>query len=256
MLIDSHCHLPHEKYTKTTEELLKEAKEEGVKKFINIGTSISDSIKAIETASGYEGLYPTLGIYPHEDMESTVEILRLNLEKLLEANSTIVAIGECGIDQTDWKGGRALAEQLELFRMQAELAIKHRLPLIIHNRNGDKELLGVLKELPNLRGVIHCFSSDMEFAKKALEADFLLSFSATITYPSAEATREAAKYIPLDRILVETDAPYLPPQGHRGEVNEPKYVKIVAQKVAEVKNLSLEEVSEATYSNTRQIFNL
>jgi TatD DNase family protein len=260
MLIDSHCHLIHRKYEKTTDQLINEAIAEGVEKFITIGTSITENKRAIELAKKYDSVFAAIGIYPHE--ENNVRGKDPNkLEKLLEEqltkSSKIVAIGECGIDiSDDWEGGRNPEEQIELFEMQIKLAKKHDLPLIIHNRNGDEPILELLEKHKGsgLRGVLHCFATTWETAQKFLDLGFYISFSGMITYPSRKGLLETVDKVPNDRFIIETDAPYLPPQGHRGEVNEPKYVKIVAEKACEVKNLPFEEISRMTYENTCRIF--
>jgi TatD DNase family protein len=260
-LIDSHCHLPHKYYKKSTEEVIKEAARSGVVKLINIGTSIKESKEALEIAEEFDNVFPTVAIYPHSDRKRSITSMEKNLRELLETGK-FVAVGECGIDISNWKGGRSVENQLEIFELQAKLALEYDLPLIIHNRNGDKEVLEVLEKYSSqgldqgLRGVVHCFDSDWEFAQKVLDLGFYISFSAFVTYRNKEALLEVVKNVPANKFLVETDAPYLPPQEYRGKPNYPKYVKIVAEKVAQVKEKPFEEVAKYSYENTCALFNL
>ena len=202
MLIDSHLHFPHDE--NKVREQISGAEKEGIVKFINIGTSLKDSAKSIETAEKFENVYATVAVYPHDDKDKDTYTIMEHLKELALSSKKVVAIGECGIDLSEWKNGRSLDQQTELFEAQINLAIELGLPLIIHNRNGD----------------------------------------------------ETVQKVPNDRFLVETDAPYLPPQGHRGEKNEPKYVKITALKVAEIKDLPLQSIEDYTYENTTRLFHL
>ena len=160
------------------------------------------------------------------------------------------------MDISEWSGGRSADDQKVLFEEQIKLAIDLKLPLIIHNRKGDAVVLELLKKYKGsgLTGVSHCFVSTWDFAQELLELNFLISFACSITYPSNKHLLEIVKKVPPDKFLVETDAPYLPPQNMRGTVNEPKNVVYAARKVAEVRNISFEKVSELSYSNTCQLF--
>lgn len=260
MLIDSHCHIPSEKYGMTPLELIEDAKTEGVKKFITIGTSLSDSEIAKQTASQHPEIFYSVAIYPHEEKGKSINesIAELENKFLINKDSKLVAIGECGIDISTHPDSRDLKEQIDLFEYQIKLAIKYDLPIIIHNRNGDAQVYELLsKYVPQgLKGVIHCFDSTWEFAQKILDLGFYISFSGMVTFPKKVELHEVAKNIPLDKFLVETDAPYLAPQSYRGQVNYPKYVKIVAQKVAAIKNMPLEDIEEYSYKNTSKLFSL
>jgi TatD DNase family protein len=258
MLIDSHCQLPHEKYDKSVENILSEAKSFGVEKVIDIGTSVKENRKVIEMANNYPEIYCSIGIYPHEDRNKILNELEKSLENSLTKSPKIIGIGECGVDISNWKGGRGLDEQLDIFDMQVKFAKRNDLPIIIHNRNGDDYILNILKKNHDskLKGVIHCFDSNWDFAKKVLDLGFYISFTNMVTYKNKEELLEVVKKVPEDKFLVETDAPYLPPQQFRGEINYPKYVKIVAEKVAQVKQKTFEEISELSYTNTCSLFNL
>jgi len=263
MLIDSHCHIPHEKYQQSPEQIVSEALQGGVEKLVTIGTSLKDSQGVLEVARKFENVYAVVGIYPHEDLGLDLPRLEEGLKALIsESAGKVVGIGECGLDrpenQTDYPV-RSLEEQLELFKMQLGLAVQTGLPVVLHNRGADPEFIDILGKYKNtgLTGVAHCYSSDWEFAKKLLHLNFYVSFSGLVTYPTTSPSiLEAAKNIPRDRLMVETDSPYMPPQGHRGEVNYPKYVKITAERIAEIRNTRPEEIEKYTYENTCRLFKI
>lgn len=260
MLIDSHCHLPHKNYKKSVEDILKEAQENNISKCITIGTSLKENSIVEKISNTFDNVYFTVAIYPHEELHSDMDTVLSELETkfLLNKNPKLVGLGECGIDITNWSGGRSIEDQLYLFEKQIQLSIKYDLPLIIHNRNGDSYVLGLLnKYVPlGLRGVIHCFDSDWTFAKKILDLNFYISFSGLITYNKKDTLLEVVKNIPLDKFLVETDSPYLAPQKYRGEVNSPKYVRIIAEKVAEVKQIDISIIENNSYQNTSKLFRI
>ncbi len=255
-LIDSHCHLPYN--FDLAEKILNDAKEVGVEKFVTIGTSIKESREAIKLAEKFKSVYATVGIYPHEEKGISLPVLKENMQRLINSSTKIVGVGECGIDISNWANGRSVTEQLELFDMQIKFALQNNLPLVIHNRNGDEPVITLLKKYKsdNLRGVAHCFASSWEAAQQFLDLGFYISFSGLITYPSRKELLEVVKNVPFDKFLVETDSPYLPPQEHRGERNEPKYVKMVAQKLANVKVLPVSEICRLSYENTCRLFGL
>jgi len=260
MLIDSHCHIPDKKYDKSIEDILSEAKEVGVQKFITIGTSLANNKIALQTAQKYPEIYFSVAIYPHEELhqEIDVSISQLENEFLKNKHPKLIAVGECGIDISNHSETRELSLQKLLFEEQIKLAVKYDLPLIVHNRNGDEHVLELLtKYAPlGLKGVIHCFDSTWEFAQKILDLGFYISFSGMITYSKKDNLLEVVKNVPLDKFLVETDAPYLAPQSYRGQINYSKYVKIVAEKVASIKNLSVEDIEQHSYENTSKLFSL
>ncbi len=260
MLIDSHCHIPHEKYDISVASLIDEALKEEVAKFIAIGTSLEESLLTIETTKQHAVVFCTIGVYPHENQSTSLSVIYEDLKNLLDHHKNkIVGIGECGIDKTDYESNRKLPDQLELFKLQIGLALGYDLPLVIHNRNGDDEILRTLEKYKNtgLKGVIHCFSSNWDFAQKILDLGFYLSFAGMITYPSvSKDLLDVVEKVPQDRFLVETDSPYLPPQSHRGKTNYPKYVKITAEKIAQIRKSSFSEVAHQTYDNTCRLFNL
>ncbi|RJR26922.1 TatD family deoxyribonuclease [candidate division WWE3 bacterium] len=256
MLIDSHCHLTHKKYAKSVQDLVSGAVSEGVTKIIDIGTSIKENAHVIHNIVEFDEVYGALAIYPHDDIGVEPGRLIESLRQQVVENKKIIGIGECGIDISSWEHGRAVEEQKFLFEEQLKLAVELNLPVVIHNRGGDEIILNLIKKYlsKDLTGVFHCFASEWEFAKKVLDLGFHISFTGMITYPSNKRLLESVKKVPQDRFLIETDAPYLPPQDMRGSVNEPKNVKYVAMKIAEVRGESFENISELSYSNTCALF--
>ncbi len=255
--IDSHCHLPFLESGDELTRALRNAKEAGVVHMINVGSSLKDNNKVLSVARKYPQVSSTAGIYPHEDTDKDLQELKTSLNSFIDENiGDIVAVGECGIDVTERKGGRSVEAQVPLFEMQASLAKKRDLPLVVHNRNGDDLIIKILTEIKPKKGVVHCFSSDWDFAVKVLDLGFYISFSGFITYESRKNLLETVRKIPKDKYLVETDSPYLPPTGYRGQKNEPKYVRIVAEKIAEVKGISLSAVSVQSTKNAEALFGL
>ena len=221
MLVDSHCHLKDSRYGKSPLEVAEDSKNAGVSLFINIATSLEDSSESSKICNSIPYVYGTVGIYPHSDLGTDVGILQSGLEKIIEDNSKIVGVGECGIDISDHSLKRELEEQIKVFEMQVELAVKAGLPVIIHNRNGDDKVLEIISRYKNsgLKAVAHCFSSSWDVAEKFLDLGVYLSFSGMLTYPSRNDLREVVSKVPDDMFLLETDSPWLPPQGHSGELN-------------------------------------
>lgn len=254
-IIDSHCHLPHQKYGKSLEQIIATAQSAGVVRLVNIGTSINENEEALKVSSTYAQVYSALAIYPHEHIGDEVAPLVEALEKQLVSSPKVIALGECGIDITDWKGGRSINDQVELFERQIQLSIRHKLPLIIHNRNGDQHVIDLLKKYSGqATGVIHCFSSTWDSAAKFIDLGFYISFAGNITYKANLELREVVKKMPLNRIIAETDSPYLSPEGFRGKPNEPANVVEVVKKIAETRGDTFDNIANIAYSNTCSLF--
>ncbi len=263
-MIDAHCHLNFKAFENDLDEVIKRALKNGIEKIINVGSSIETSISAINLSKKYENLFATVGIHPHhaDKLEKDWEE---ELDKLTK-NKKVVAIGETGMDFYHYESNGITDEKLqrELFIKQIEIANKLKLPLQIHNRQAGKKILDILKAnkslLENPPGLFHCFSGDIDFLKKVLELNFFVGFDGNISYKGiakGESTplSELVKYAPLDRILLETDAPYLSPIPYRGSRNEPSYVIIVAEFIAKIKKEKLETVIEKTTNNAHTVFN-
>lgn len=264
-MIDVHCHLNLHGFEKDYDEVIKKAIDDGVEKIINVGTSIESSHKAVELAKKYKNLYAIVGIHPHH--ADKVEGNWIDeLEKLAKLPK-VVAIGETGIDYYSYKSN-AIADpkiQKNIFTSQIELSLKLKLPLQIHNRLAGKDIIEILEnyrnELLNPPGMFHCMSGDIELLKKVLNLGFCVGFDGNITYEGiakGENTplSELVKYAPIDRIVTETDAPFLTPEPHRGSRNIPSYVILVGKFIAKIKGNSFEEVEKITTQNSHKIFKL
>ncbi|MGA7578981.1 MAG: TatD family hydrolase [Desulfobaccales bacterium] len=253
-MADSHAHLDLEELQPDQAEVVRRAREAGVALLINVATSLEDAPSVLRTAGKFPGVVAALGVHPH----GAVAMTEKDLETLasLAVRPRVVAIGEIGLD---FYRRRSPAEDQERwFRRQLELAQALKKPVIIHTREATEVTLKILREYRGrLRGgVMHCFEGSWEEAAAFLDLGFSLSFSGTLTYPKAGHLREVARMAPLDRLLVETDCPYLPPQPWRGQRNEPAYVIATARQLAGVRNLTLEEAARATWENTLRVFGL
>ena len=252
MLIDTHCHLDFSEFDPDRDDVLRRAHDNDVKIIINIGSSLKGSKNSVALSRDHESIYATVGIHPHEAdnfKDTDLETLRG-----LAADPKVVAIGEIGLDF--YKNYSSPENQRKMFHSQIDLARETGLPLVIHNRQADAEVLSALKASSPLRGVIHCFSGDEGFMDGCLEMGFYISFTCNITYKKADSLREMVKRVPLDRLLLETDAPYLPPQEFRGRRNEPLYVKRLAGEIASLKGVTVEKIAEATSANAALLFKL
>lgn len=265
-MIDVHCHLNFNSFEKSYDEVIKKAKKDGVKKIINVGTKIDSSQKAVELAKDYENLFAIVGIHPHhaDKLEKGWEIA---LEKLAKNAKKVVAIGEIGMDYYSYKSNSIVDPKLQkdIFIKQIELAFKLKLPLQIHNRHAGKDILEILLShnsyLLNPPGMFHCMSGDVQFLKQVLNLGFYVGFDGNITYQGFApgentALKDLVSYAPLDRIVAETDSPFLTPEPHRGSPNIPSYVIIVAAKIAEIKGVSFSLVENQTTKNAKAIFRL
>lgn len=266
-MIDTHCHLNFNAFKDDVEEVIKKSFDAGVIKIINVGTKLDSSQKAIELAEKYDSpageLYATVGLHPHH-ADKLEPDWNKNFEKLAK-HPKVVAIGETGLDFYRYQSNGITDPELqkEIFIKQIEIAHKLKKPLQIHNRQAGLEILDILLNhksyFLNPPGVFHCFSGDIELLKKVLELGFYIGFDGNITYKGiakGETTdlKNLVKYCPIDRIVTETDSPYLTPVPYRGQRNEPKYVIIIAEEIAKIKNLSVEEVKEQTTLNANKIF--
>lgn len=270
-MVDVHCHLNFHKFDPDVDAVIQAAFEAGVSTIVNTGTSIVSSRKSIDLASKYENLYSIVGIHPHHadkvDKEFEGEIEADWFQKLedLAKSPKVIGIGEIGMDYFMYKSNGIVDKQVQeaAFRKQIELSIKLGLPLQIHNRLAWDDTLGILlgykSKLQDPPGMFHCFSGSVEFAKKVLEAGFYLGFDGNITYggiPPGEDTslQDLVKYAPIDRILTETDSPFLTPIPLRGQRNTPENVIIVGREIALLKGLSFNEVQASTEANFKAVF--
>jgi TatD DNase family protein len=253
-LADSHAHLDLEDHFPDQAAVLDRARENGVDLVINVATGLSDASQVITTARKTPGMVAIIGVHPHGAgamTESDLEAL-----EAFAADPQVVAIGEIGLDFYRRRSPEEV--QQYWFRRQLEFALAHNKPVVIHTREATPVTLSILQDYRGrlAGGVMHCFGGSLDEAHAFLDLGFYLSFSGTLTYPKAGPLREVAKHAPLDRILVETDCPYLPPQPWRGKRNEPAYVVATAQQLATTRGLTLEEVAAHTWANTLAVFRL
>jgi TatD DNase family protein len=255
MLIDTHCHLDFPDFDTDRDACLARAAAAGIKTMINVASSLKASRDAVRLAQSFDSVYASVGIHPHDAKDFSPQGLAEIKE--LAAQPKVVAIGEVGLDFY-----RNLSEpqaQTGTFREFIALALEARLPLIVHSRLAQDETLAILKEYPDLTSsgvVIHCFSGDMEFLKTCLERGYFVSFTCNATYKKADAIRQSIRYVSLDRMFLETDAPFLAPEGKRGKRNEPAYLVELAQEVSRIKGVDFETVCAETTKNARQFFKI
>jgi TatD DNase family protein len=250
-LIDSHVHLTVKKYRKDLQAVLARAREAGLAAMVNVGFDIDSSADGVRLAEQHADIYAAVGVHPHD--ADTVDDYILSYLGDLSANPKVVAIGEIGLDFYRDLSPRRVQE--EVFVEQLALADKVGLPVVIHDRDAHRRVIDILRGERASRGVMHCFSGDFNLARQALDLGFYISFAGPITYDGVKAA-EIIKKAPQDRILVETDCPYLPPVPFRGKRNEPAYVRYVLARVAEILGKTLEETESLTDANTRRLFNL
>ena len=254
MLIDSHAHLEMPEFKKDLEVVIQRAKESGVEYIFTVGTEKKDWKRALEIANSHPSIYAILGVHPHNAKE--IDDQTYPLLKELCRNGKVKAYGEIGLDFFRNLSPRDI--QLKRFREQIGLAKELGLPIVVHDREAHQETLEILKseKAEECGGIIHCFSGDYEMAKVCIDMGFYISIPGSITFKNAESFREIVKRLPLESILVETDAPFLTPEPFRGKRNEPGYVRYTAQKVAEIKKISFEMVAEVTTENALRVYRL
>lgn len=253
MFVDSHCHLDKLDYQELhdgIEDVVAKAKAANVNELLSVGVTLDSFPNMLEMIEPYENIYASCGVHPL-DVESDFALDRLHE---YAANPKVVAVGETGLDY-HYQPETAELQKLR-FEQQVDLAVKLNKPLIIHTRNARQDTLDILKNghAEQCGGVIHCFTEDLEFAEAAMELGFYISISGIVTFKQAKELKEVVKALPLERLLIETDSPYLAPIPHRGKQNQPAYVVEVASYIAQLKGCSLGEVGEKTTKNFRELF--
>ncbi len=254
MLIDSHCHLDMKDFHKDREAVMERARKEGIAHMISIGIDVKSSASALALARKYDFISATVGCHPHDADACTAADLR-ELASMAKAPE-VVAWGEIGLDYFRNYSGKE--NQRKIFQRQLELAQEADLPVIIHDRDAHGEVYAALEKMGKgeRRGVIHCYSGDKDLAEAFINLGYYISIPGTVTYKNAAQIRDVAAAIPLDRMLVETDAPFLAPVPRRGKRNEPSFVIHTAREIAELRNIPFEVVAEQTTQNARTIFGL
>jgi TatD DNase family protein len=254
MLFDTHAHLNAIQYEEDLEEVIQRAKSEDVTDIVVVGFDRDTIRRAMELTEQYDMIYAAVGWHPVDAIDMTDDDLEWIKE--LASHPKVVAIGEMGLDYYWDKSPKDI--QKEVFRKQIQLAKEVQLPIIIHNRDATEDVVKILQE-ENARevgGIMHCFTGSLEVAKQCIDMNFYLSFGGPVTFKNAKKPKEVAKEIPIDRLLIETDCPYLTPHPFRGKRNEPSYVKYVAEQIAELRELSVEEVAKKTSDNAKKLFGI
>ncbi|MCQ6276705.1 TatD family hydrolase [Bacillus sp. V3B] len=254
MLFDTHVHLNADQFEEDLSEVIERAIEAEVERMVVVGFDRPTIQKAIELIEAYDFIYASIGWHPVDAIDMTDADLDWIEE--LSSHPKVVALGEMGLDYYWDKSPKDI--QQDVLRKQIRLAKKVKLPIIIHNREATSDLVTILKEedAQEVGGIMHCFSGSVEIAKECMEMNFYISLGGPVTFKNAKKPKEVAKEIPLDKLLIETDCPYLAPHPYRGKRNEPAYVKLVAEQIAELKEISLDEVAKKTTENAKKIFDI
>jgi TatD DNase family protein len=254
MYFDTHAHLDLSPLCDAEDDVVRRAREAGVTHIVTIGIDPESDERAIEIAHRHGGVYAAVGLHPH-DASGCSEDLLARLDRLSRCDK-VVAIGETGLDFFRDRSPRDA--QRAAFREQVRLARKRNLPVVVHDRDAHEEILSILSEekASEVGGIIHCFSGDLAMARRAIGMNFLVSLPGAITYKGTETQTEAVRRLPLEKLLIETDSPFLAPVPYRGKTNEPAYVPFVAKRIAEIKRLSVKDVARVTTRNAKQIFRI
>ena len=256
---DTHSHYNDEKFDEDREEIIKSTYESGVTRFVCAGYNIESSQKAIEMSQKYEFIYSICGISPNDIPQSEQELWTdiAEITKIVKENKTnkIVAIGEIGLDYYWNKENKEL--QKEAFIKQIDLANEMDMPIVIHSRDASIDTIDIIREhLVRKAGIFHCCQFNQEMIRQALELGYYISFAGPVTFKNSKNAPDVVKMIPLNRILIETDSPYLAPEPNRGKRNDSRNVKFIAQKIADFKEMTIEEIAKITYENANKIFRI
>ncbi|ENH96117.1 hypothetical protein J416_12577 [Gracilibacillus halophilus YIM-C55.5] len=254
MLFDTHVHLNIEQFDQDREEVLKRAQEAGVAYMVIVGFDHETIPKAIELAEQNDHMYAAVGWHPVDAIDMTDKELQW-LEELA-SHPKVVALGEMGLDYHWDKSPKDI--QKEVFRQQIHLAKKVNLPIIIHNREATEDIIAILQEenASQVGGVMHCYNDSVDYVDTCLDMNFYISLGGPVTFKNATLPKEVAKYVPNDRLMVETDCPFLAPHPNRGKRNEPAYVKLVAEKVAEIRETDVDTIAQMTTANAKRFFRI
>jgi TatD DNase family protein len=252
MLIDSHAHLEMKEFNPDREEVIERARQAGVNYIVTVGTNLALSRKALSLARQHENIYATIGVHPHyvarADNKTFDELCEISRDP------KVVAYGEIGLDF--FRNISPREKQIEMFSQQLELAVQLKLPVIIHDRDAHEQTLRLVRASGVRRGVFHCFSGDYSMARQCIDLGFYISIPGVVTFDKAKTIQDVAQRVPLSSLLLETDAPYLTPEPHRGKRNEPSFIINTAKKVAQIKGLPWEEVADVTARNTMNLFGI
>tara|TARA_B100000029_G_scaffold432273_1_gene444269 strand:+ start:695 stop:1453 length:759 start_codon:yes stop_codon:yes gene_type:complete len=247
-LIDTHCHIYYENFNNDINQVIERAKKNNISKIVCVGVDIESSMQSIRLAEEHSMIYATAGYHPHESKDTSASYLK-ELENILQ-HEKVIALGEIGLDfhynHSDKK------TQIKVFKEQLELAKTLDVPTIVHCRNSDTDLIQCIKETKSRNGVVHCFASNIDFAKELFRIGYYISFTGLVTF--SKDLINVVKEIPLDKFMLETDSPYLTPIPHRGKRNEPSMIKYIAESIAEIKNVELKTIAESTTKTAKEFF--
>lgn len=256
MLFDTHAHYDDKRFDEDRDEILSSMPKNGVGLILNPGCDIETSKKAIEYAEKYSHVYAAVGIHPEYIEEIELDSTIKELKTLALSSKRIKAIGEIGLDYYWVKQPELRAKQAELLRRQLALAKEFDMPVIIHDREAHADTLKIVEEFPEVKGVFHCYSGSIEMAQRLISLGYLISFTGVITYKNAKKAVEVVENIPLDKLMIETDSPYMSPEPFRGKRNSSLYVYRMAEAIADIKNIPLDEVINQTTENGKKLFNI
>jgi len=252
MFFDSHTHLDDSQFDADRKEVIENIISSGVSKLVNIGCNIKTSQISIDLAEKYDFIYATVGFHPCDTLNITDDDLK-TIEDMTH-HKKVVAIGEIGLDY-HWDDVPRNTQKY-WFEKQMELAERLNLPVTIHNRDAHEDILKIIQKYKNVKGIIHCCSASKEMVNEFLKCEYYISFAGPITYKNNSKSVESAKVVPMDRLLIETDAPYLSPDGFRGKRNDSSKVKYTCEKLAQIKGVTLEEMAKQTYENAIKIYKI
>jgi len=252
--IDSHAHLDDERFKTDRDELISSLYDNDIETVLNPGADLSSSKEAVLMAEKYSFIYAAVGCHPHDTKYMSDEYM--NIFKEMAKNNKVIGIGEIGLDYYYDNSDRDT--QKKWFREQIRLAKELDLPYIVHDRDAHEDILKIMKEehYDGARGIMHCYSGSAELSREFLKLGFYISLAGPVTFKNSRVPKSVAKEIPFDKLLIETDSPYLTPEPYRGKRNEPKYVRYVAEEIARIRNVSINEVAEKTKENFKTLFNL
>lgn len=252
-IFDSHAHYDDESFDEDRQLVISDIQEKGVIGVLNCGASLEGARDSVKLADKYDFIYAAVGIHPsYADMVDSKVIEEL---EELSKNEKVRAIGEIGLDYY-WEENPSREVQKEAFRAQMKLAENIGMPVVIHDREAHADTLEILKEFPKVTGVIHCFSGSVEFARECLKLGYYIGFTGVVTFKNAKKIIEVAKEVPLDRILVETDCPYMAPTPYRGKRNQSPYIIHILEKIAEIKDIPIETLNNHTISNVKSLLKI
>lgn len=245
-LFETHAHLDLPDFEKDREALITKCFSSGIEHIINISYNKETAISSLELANKYPRIFATVGYHPHDATDFDAELIKKHARE-----KKVLAIGEIGLDF--FRNFSPYTVQREVFANQAHLAVEYGLPVVVHDRQAHQECYNILKQEGVQEAVFHCFSGDIVFAQQVLDAGWMISFTGSITYKNSTLD-DVVRLVPMDRFMIETDCPYLPPHPHRGERNSPLFLHLVAEKIAELKGITPKEVAEASYNNAMKFF--